>query len=111
MLAHQPKYHIQVLCPKHIGSSSEVSYVQYIYVNNSLVTGLYFFFANSPKRLGELKEFQELANVPNVNILHPATTRWLSLDSVVKRLLEQYNALILYFTDQAAADIFQASAI
>lgn len=31
-------------------------------------------------------------------MLHPSQTRWLSLGIVVKRILEQYQALLLYFT-------------
>lgn len=31
-------------------------------------------------------------------MLHPAQTRWLSLHAVVRRLSEQYQALVLYFT-------------
>lgn len=37
-------------------------------------------------------------------ILHPAQTRWLSLESVVGRLLEQYNALTHFFIDAVAND-------
>lgn len=69
------------------------------------------YFSNSPKRIGDLKLFQEFANISPLKILHPAATRWLSLESVVKRLLSQYNALILYFTDQVSQNILQANTI
>lgn len=57
------------------------------------------YFANSPKRISEFKAFQDFCNVKAHKILHPAQTRWLSLLSVVERILEQYNALVLFFTD------------
>lgn len=34
-------------------------------------------------------------------MLHPSQTRWLSLATVVSRMLEQWEALTLYFTDMA----------
>lgn len=76
-----------------------------------LTRDVYNYFANSPKRSGELKQFQEFAHVSPVKILHPATTRWLSLEAVVRRLLAQYNALILYFIDQSSQNILQATSI
>lgn len=33
-------------------------------------------------------------------MLHPSQTRWLSLSSVVQRIVEQWDALQLYFTDK-----------
>jgi hypothetical protein len=32
-------------------------------------------------------------------MLHPSQTRWLSMEAVVKRILEQYEALKFYFID------------
>ncbi|KAB0793694.1 hypothetical protein PPYR_13314 [Photinus pyralis] len=70
---------------------------------------VYNYFSNSPKRTEELKEFQQFANVSPVKMLHPSSTRWLSLESVVTRLLTQYGALTLYFTDKASSKKDQAA--
>lgn len=43
--------------------------------------------------------------------MHPSQTRWLSLISVVKKHLEQYNALDLYFTNAFLGDQIQAAEI
>ncbi|KAJ8968820.1 hypothetical protein NQ314_002082 [Rhamnusium bicolor] len=72
---------------------------------------VYNYFSNSPKRAGELKEFQYFANTSPVKILHPSQTRWLSLEFVLKRLLSQYNTLLLYFTDQSYQNIPAANMI
>ena len=37
-------------------------------------------------------------------ILHVSCTRWLSLDQVVKRILDQWPALVLFFTSAALED-------
>lgn len=37
-------------------------------------------------------------------MLHPSQTRWLSLESAVNRMLEQYKALVLFFTDAALSE-------
>jgi hypothetical protein len=42
-----------------------------------------------------LKEFQIFCNVDPHKILRPAQTRWLSLLSVVRRILEQWEPLIV----------------
>ncbi|XP_026465882.1 uncharacterized protein LOC113369316 [Ctenocephalides felis] len=52
---------------------------------------------NSPKRIGDFKTFQAFTNIKPHKILHPAQTTWLSLNDVVKRLLEQLPAIKLYF--------------
>uniref|UniRef100_A0A6P7GV51 Uncharacterized protein LOC114347101 n=1 Tax=Diabrotica virgifera virgifera TaxID=50390 RepID=A0A6P7GV51_DIAVI len=66
-----------------------------------LTREVYNFFSNSPKRIDEYKEFQQFANVLPHKILHPSQTRWLSVESVIKRVISQYQALTLYFTEQA----------
>jgi len=52
----------------------------------------------SAKRSAQLKVFQEFLDLSPHEMLHPSQTRWLSLIAVVLRLLEQWAALILYFT-------------
>ncbi|XP_053949419.1 uncharacterized protein LOC128857699 [Anastrepha ludens] len=58
------------------------------------------FFNSSSKRQSEYVEFQMFSNVEVHKLLHPSQTRWLSLATVVNRILEQWPALLLYFTDQ-----------
>lgn len=65
---------------------------------------IYNFFKNSAKRQTELKEFQHFCEVEPHKILKTSQTRWLSLLSVVKRILEQWSALELYFTRSALED-------
>lgn len=69
-----------------------------------LVRNILIFFSNSPKRIEMFKEFQTFTNTPIHKILHPAQTRWLSLEAAIKRILEQYNALIVFFTDAALSE-------
>lgn len=64
-----------------------------------LVRDIYSHFSFSSRRMNNLKEFQVFCDLKPHKILRPSATRWLSLQQVVDRVLEQYNALILYFTD------------
>ena len=66
-----------------------------------LARNIYSHFQSSPKRMGTFNEFQSFLEVKPHKLLHPSQTRWLSLEAVVNRLLEQYPALLLYFTDAA----------
>lgn len=70
---------------------------------------VYNYFSFSPKRVEYLKDFQNFTLTPEHKILHPAQTRWLSLESVVVRILEQYNALTLFFVDAVANDHSQSA--
>jgi len=62
------------------------------------------YINNSPKRLSIFKEFQIYLELKPHKMLHPAQTRWLSLLSVVDRLILQFPALKLYFTQAALED-------
>ena len=59
---------------------------------------IYAYFSRSSLRRQELKEFQEFVNVSPHKLLSYGQTRWLSLGACVERLLEQWDALRLYFT-------------
>lgn len=64
-----------------------------------LTRDIYNYFSSSPKRTSHFIEFQQFCDVKAHKILHPAQTRWLSVHSAISRILEQYGALQLYFTD------------
>lgn len=76
-----------------------------------LARDVHTYLQYSFKRQTELLEFQEFVNVKPHKILQPSQTRWLSLHQVVVRLLEQYNALVLYFTDQVSENVEKAQSI
>ncbi|KAL1446714.1 hypothetical protein MTO96_044491, partial [Rhipicephalus appendiculatus] len=63
-----------------------------------------FNYFLSPKQTSAYQEFQKLAEVKPHKLLHPSQTRWLSLEVVVTRLLEQMPALILFFRKAAIED-------
>lgn len=69
-----------------------------------LLRDVYNYVSNSPKRILTLKEFQEYVDLKPHKILHQSQTRWLSLRAAVSRILEQYEALILFFTEAAFSD-------
>ncbi|CAI6343595.1 unnamed protein product [Macrosiphum euphorbiae] len=58
------------------------------------------FFSHSSKRQRQFVQFQVFLNLDVHRILHPSQTRWLSLFSVVERLLEQWDALQLFFSEK-----------
>ncbi|KAJ2941002.1 hypothetical protein O0L34_g13129 [Tuta absoluta] len=64
-----------------------------------LAREIYGFFKCSSKRQCQFAEFQSFLNLKPHKMLHPSQTRWLSLVAVVDRLLEQWDALKLFFTN------------
>ncbi|XP_053968897.1 uncharacterized protein LOC128870314 [Anastrepha ludens] len=62
-----------------------------------LCRNIYSFFSHSPKRVHDFAEFQDNCSVKPHKILGISYTRWLSLEGVVSRLIEQWDALKLFF--------------
>ncbi|CAH0551113.1 unnamed protein product [Brassicogethes aeneus] len=73
------------------------------------VRDIYNYLSGSSKRLKEFKEFQDFVNCKPHKILKPSQTRWLSLEMVVKRTLEQWNALQLFFNSAVLEDNLDAA--
>ncbi|XP_060665423.1 uncharacterized protein LOC132797688 [Drosophila nasuta] len=67
-----------------------------------LCRNIYSYFAWSSKRVLELKEFQDFCDIKPHKILGLAMTRWLSLEKVICRIVEQWDALQLYFLSQCS---------
>ena len=67
-----------------------------------MLRNTYSHFSRSCQRKKELQEFQVFCQVPMHNLLSISQTRWLSLENVVNRVLEQWPALQLYFTEKLA---------
>lgn len=65
-----------------------------------LARNVYNEFKNSAKRIHQFQEFQTFLDIKTHKILRPSQTRWLSLSVIVDRMLEQWEALRLYFWDQ-----------
>lgn len=58
----------------------------------------------SSKRSAWFVQFQEFCSTHGHKLLHPSQARWLSLQLVVHRLLEQWDALKLYFNDKVLTE-------
>jgi hypothetical protein len=77
-----------------------------------LTRNIYNYFSSNPKRISEFKHFQNFCEVKIHKILHLSQTRWLSVHFVVSRILEQYGALQLFFTDAVSrCDVLAAENI
>ncbi|XP_045025188.1 uncharacterized protein LOC123469911 [Daphnia magna] len=64
-----------------------------------LVDYVFNHFARSPKRRESFEAFEDFGDGTKECILRPSSTRWLTLKNAVNRILQQYNALCVYFTD------------
>ena len=70
----------------------------------SFVKDVCSYFARSSKRQHQFRLIQDVANAPNHKILKLSQTRWLSRGQVVARILEQWDALALFFQSEAETD-------
>lgn len=69
-----------------------------------VVRDIHSHFSTSANRFSALTEFQEFCDFKPHKLLRPSQTRWLSLQQVVDRTIEQYDALMLYFTNVSFTD-------
>ena len=63
----------------------------------NVVLKVYAFFSTSAKRRESLKEFCRFYDVEFQEILQHVTTRWLSLNPAITRLMQTWIALKSYF--------------
>lgn len=68
---------------------------------DQIVKETYSYFSHSSKRKREFKVFQEFVGTENHNILRHYEIRWLSLHNCVSRIVEQWDALKLYFQQES----------
>ncbi|XP_062533289.1 uncharacterized protein LOC134202271 [Armigeres subalbatus] len=69
-----------------------------------LLRDIYSYLSCSPKRSKEYAMIQSILEVKPLKQLHPSATRWLSLESVVKRNIDRFSELIMFFTFQSNCD-------
>lgn len=62
------------------------------------------YFARSSKRLNDFKLIQDASNSPQHKIPKLSQTRWLSRENVISIILEQWDALTLYFQSETKTD-------
>jgi hypothetical protein len=62
------------------------------------------YFHLSPLRTKNFQQFQEFFDIEKHQMLKTGQTRWLSMKMCVDRVIEQYEALKLYFTGAAIED-------
>lgn len=65
-----------------------------------LLRDVFKYFKYSSKKYCMYQEFQKFFDVKPHKLLYPAQTRWLSLVAVVRRVLEQWEPLKLFFLNE-----------
>jgi hypothetical protein len=67
-----------------------------------LMIDIFFYLKWSPKRQQAIGKLQALLNLPEHRILKLHKCRWLSLEAVVNRTLEQFDLLVHFFHTEKA---------
>ena len=60
-----------------------------------MMANLWKVFFYSPTKAEELKEVQAVLNLPELNILKPSSTRWLSHERCIRAIRKELPALIM----------------
>ena len=72
---------------------------------DDLLIDIYYHFKHSAKRYTEFITIHEgFSDILPLRVLKHCTTRWLSLERCVRRMLDQWSALYAYFDREAEND-------
>ena len=89
-------------CVSHIANLCANSLTKALHFPvEDLLIDTYYFFHGSSKRREDYKEFQLFTGVEMEEILKHVSTRWLSLERCVGRILSQWGALRSYFNSHS----------
>ncbi|CAH2088499.1 unnamed protein product [Euphydryas editha] len=86
--------HSTALCVSHASKNAIPRAI------NQIVQEVYGYFAHSSKRQKEFIVYQDFIGTEKHKILRHYEIRWLSLHACIKRILEQWDALKLFFQSQ-----------
>ena len=70
----------------------------------AFIKNVCFYFSRSSKRNHQFQLIQEVVQVEQHKVLKLCETRWLSREAVIDRIIEQWDALHLFFQTEAAVD-------
>ena len=84
---------LQLAC---VQAANNTAGIKHVYTT---LTSLWKFFHYSPKRTERLKEIQHVINLPELKMIKPSDTRWLSHERCVKAVKESYSALVYALND------------
>lgn len=70
----------------------------------SFARDVYNFVENSPKNIGNFASILKILEEKPRKLLHPAQTRWMSLEAVVKRLIQVFEGLQIFIDFSANID-------
>ena len=88
-------------CPCHLVHIAAQKAAQKIPIKfEDLLVDIYYYLDKSSKRNLELKNCQLMCEIKTHKILKHVSTRWLSLGKCLERLLEQWDALKMFFEQE-----------
>ena len=92
-------------CISHIANLCAVALIKCLQEPvEDLLVDTYFWFDKSATRKEDYHEFQEFTDTPNEVIMKHVSTRWLSMQRCVDRILSQWDALQSYFSSIREAE-------
>ena len=92
-------------CISHVANLCAVALVKCLREPvEDLLVDTYFWFDKSSSRKEDYQEFQDFTNTPHEVITKHVSTRWLSLQKSVDRILSQWEALQSYFSSIKEAE-------
>ena len=76
-------------CVCHLANLCLLQGIKYLPVEvDDFFVDLFYYFEKSFKRKEQLREFQEFSGTQQLKVLKHCTTRWLSLERSVKRVIQ-----------------------
>ena len=92
-------------CPCHIvhniaGHAAKAFADDSDFIVSEFLVDIYYYFEKSTKRQATLKNFCDFRDQDYRKMLKYGATRWLSKETCIERVLQQYRSLKIYFARQ-----------
>ena len=88
VFVHCHCHKLQLAC---VQSANNTEGIKHVYTT---LNTLWKFFHYSPKRCQNLKEIQKVLDIPDLKIVKPSATRWLSHEKCVSTVKKCYGAIV-----------------
>ena len=91
LFIHCRNHRLQLAC---VQAANQVRIIKWVYSN---LTTLWKLFYYSPQKAEHMKDIQAVLNLPQLKMLKPTDTRWLSHENTIRSVKRSYTAIVVTF--------------
>ena len=91
LFIHCRNHRLQLAC---VQAANQVRIIKRVYSNLTTFWKLFYY---SPQKAEHMKDIQAVLNLPQLKMLKPTDTRWLSHENTIRSVKRSYTAIVVTF--------------